>query len=199
MPATSGGGRQKRRDFFGHIPRVAPTSQPWAGCYNSVGVVRGSGGKSEEGFLRLTAQALHRGLTAPYGDGEVQPTRAADSPDGPDGSVADVLHMHIEQKHNLGKAEAIRRIDAKIEEAMRQGPPAGITMANFTKTWSGDTLRISFTAKKGFFGVNIAGVVQVTNDLVTMDADLPGLLTAFMPEEKIRGDIQKQLGQMLAG
>jgi len=106
-------------------------------------------------------------------------------------------HMHVEQKHSLGKAEASRRIDSKIEEAMRQGPPAGIAVADFSKTWSGDTLRISFTAKKGFFGVNIAGVVQVTDDLVTMDAELPGLLTAFVSEEKIRGDIQKQLGQML--
>ena len=105
--------------------------------------------------------------------------------------------MHVEQKHSLGKAEAMRRIDAKIEEAMRQGPPAGITMTDFSKTWSGDTLRISFRAKKGFFGVNIAAVARVTDDLVTLDAELPGLLTAFVSEEKIRGDIQKQLGQML--
>ncbi|HEV2693747.1 MAG TPA: polyhydroxyalkanoic acid system family protein [Verrucomicrobiae bacterium] len=100
-------------------------------------------------------------------------------------------------KHTLGKAEAIRRIDDMIEEAMRKGPPAGVTVADFSKAWSGDTLRISFQAKKGFFGVTIAGAVQVADELVTMDAELPGLLTAFVPEEKIRGDIQKQFAQIL--
>jgi len=109
------------------------------------------------------------------------------------------IYMHIEQKHTLGKAEAIRRIDGMIEETMRNGPPAGVTVADFSKVWSGDTLRISFTAKKGFFGVKIAGVMLVADDLVTMDAELPGLLTAFLPEEKIRGDIQKQLERILAG
>ncbi|MDR3457508.1 MAG: polyhydroxyalkanoic acid system family protein [Verrucomicrobiae bacterium] len=106
--------------------------------------------------------------------------------------------MHVEQKHNLGKVEAIRRIDAMMEEAMRKGPPAGVVVTDFSKTWSADTLRLSLTAKKGFFGVNIAAAAQVTDELVTVDADLPGLLTAFVSEEKIRGDLQKQIQQILA-
>ena len=105
--------------------------------------------------------------------------------------------MHVEQKHTLGREEAIRRINASIEEMMSRELPAGVKVSNVTKHWTGDSMRFSFTAKKGFFGATITGVVQVTEGLVAMDAELPGILTAFISEDKIRGDIQKQFAQVL--
>jgi hypothetical protein len=106
--------------------------------------------------------------------------------------------MRVEQKHNLGRAEAVRRINAGIEGLLGQELPAGVVVTGVSRAWSEDTLRFSFTAKKGFFGVPISGVVRVTEELVALEADLPGILTAFIPEEKIRGDLQTKLAQMLS-
>ena len=106
--------------------------------------------------------------------------------------------MHVEQRHNLGRAEAVRRINAGVEELLGRDLPAGVVVTGVSRTWSEDTMRFSFTAKKGFFGVPISGVVQVTEDLAALDAELPGLLSAFIPEEKIRGDLQTRLAQILS-
>jgi hypothetical protein len=53
--------------------------------------------------------------------------------------------------------------------------------------------RFSFKAKKGFIGTTISGVIRVNDDSVVMDSDLPGLVTTFVSEDKIRDVINKQL------
>jgi hypothetical protein len=93
--------------------------------------------------------------------------------------------MHVEQRHNLGREEAVRRINAGVEELLGQDLPAGVVVTGVSRTWSEDTMRFSFTAKKGFFGVPISGAVQVTEDLAALDAELPGLLTAWCPNIRI--------------
>lgn len=105
--------------------------------------------------------------------------------------------MRIEQQHNLGKAEAIRRINVLVEDLLRREPPAGVKVTDVAKNWTGDGLQFSVTAKKGFFGATITGTVQVTDVLVTLEAVLPGILTAFISEDKIRGDVQGQLAKVL--
>ena len=106
--------------------------------------------------------------------------------------------MHVEQTYNLGRAEAIRRIDAGVEELLQKDLPAGVAVTGFSKTWAEDTMRFSFTARKGFFGATISGVVLVTEELVALDAELPGVLTAFVPEAKIRENLQQELGRILS-
>src|ERR1700679_1282559 len=99
------------------------------------------------------------------------------------------LVMHIEQTHLLGREEAVRRINLFIEDMMSRELPAGVKVTAFSKAWSGPEMRFSLTAKKGFFGATITGTVVVRDVLVTMDAELPGILTAFMSEDKIRSDV----------
>jgi hypothetical protein len=100
--------------------------------------------------------------------------------------------MHIEHRHTVGKAEAIRRIDTLLDGLMRQ-PPGGITIQDVSKSWSDGVLNFSFKAKKGVFGVTLSGTVQVSDDSATMDCDLPGLVTTFVSEDKIRNDISRHL------
>ena len=112
---------------------------------------------------------------------------------------AHYLFMRIEQKHTLGREEAIRRITVVVADLLHREPPGGVKVSEVTKSWTGDTMQFSFTAKKGFFGATISGTVQVADTLVTLEAALPGILTAFVPEEKISGDVQGQLAKVLAG
>jgi hypothetical protein len=107
--------------------------------------------------------------------------------------------MHIEVPHPLSKEEAIRRIDASIAELLQREPPAGVSISDVAKTWVGEVMNFSFRARKGFFGVTIGGRLQVGEGMVALDAELPGILKSFISEEKIRADIQRQLGQILAG
>ena len=101
--------------------------------------------------------------------------------------------MHIERRHNVGKEEAIHKIDTFLDDLMRRQLPGGVTINEPSRTWSDDAMRFSFEAKKGFLGTTISGIIRVNDDSVVMDSDLPGLVTAFVSEDQIRNVIDEQL------
>ena len=101
--------------------------------------------------------------------------------------------MHIERTHNVGKKEAIHKIDTFLDDLMRRQFPGGVAIKEVSRSWSDNALRFSFNAKKGFFGTKISGVIRVTDDSVVMDSDLPGVVTAFVSEDQIRNVINEQL------
>ena len=101
--------------------------------------------------------------------------------------------MHIERTHNVGKKEAIHKIDTFLDELMRRQFPGGVAIKEASRSWSDNAMRFSFKAKKGFFGTTISGVIRVNDDSVVMDCDLPGVVTAFVSEDQIRNVINEQL------
>ena len=101
--------------------------------------------------------------------------------------------MHIERKHNVGKEEAIQKIDTFLNDLMHAQFPGDVAIKEASKSWSNDAMCFSFKAKKGFLGATISGVIRVNQDSVVMDSDLPGLVTAFVSENQIRNVINEQL------
>ena len=101
--------------------------------------------------------------------------------------------MHIERTHNVGKEEAIQKIDTFLNDLMHGQFPGNVAIKEASKNWSNDTMSFSFKAKKGFLGATISGVIRVNQDFVVMDSDLPGLVTAFVSEDQIRNVINEQL------
>jgi Putative polyhydroxyalkanoic acid system protein (PHA_gran_rgn) len=101
--------------------------------------------------------------------------------------------MYIERSHNVGKEEAIHKIDSFLNDLLRRPFPGGVTVKEPFKSWSDDAMHFSFKARKGFISVMISGIIRVNDDSVIMDSDLPGLVTAFVSEDTIRNVINKQL------
>ena len=101
--------------------------------------------------------------------------------------------MYIERRHNVGKEEAIHKIDSFLDDLLGRQFPGGVTIKEPFKSWSDDALHFSFKARKGFIGATISGVIRVNDDSVIMDSDLPGLVTAFVSENQIRNVINEQL------
>jgi hypothetical protein len=101
--------------------------------------------------------------------------------------------MHIERRHNVGKEEAIHKINTFLDDLMRRQFPGDVTIKEPSMSWSDDAMRFSFKARKGFFGATISGVIRVNDDSVIMDSDLPGVVTAFVSEDNIRNVINEQL------
>ena len=90
--------------------------------------------------------------------------------------------------HQLGAAEARRRLETGLEQLASQIP--GGDAARFTQSWSGDVLNFSALA----MGQAITGAVNVLDDHVRLDVVLPGMLG--MIAGKIKGELQKR-GQLL--
>lgn len=91
--------------------------------------------------------------------------------------------------HNLGKVEARRRLETGLASAASQTPSLG--MFGFAQRWEGDTAHFEAT---GFFQ-KATGRLEVTDDAVKIELDLPAILAALA--EKIttglKGVTQKLL------
>lgn len=90
--------------------------------------------------------------------------------------------------HNLGKAEATRRLQGGLTGLKSQ---FGDKIASINETWSGD--RMDF--RVGAMGQNISGNLHVMEDHVRVEVQLPWILA--MVAEKAKTFIQKQGTLML--
>lgn len=88
--------------------------------------------------------------------------------------------------HELGRAEARRRIEEGVARAAQQFGDG----VKLTKAWEGD--RLSFTAK--VVGQAVAGRLDVLEDAVKMEVDLPPFFA--MIADKLKGRLKKE-GQLM--
>jgi hypothetical protein len=110
--------------------------------------------------------------------------------------AGEVTLMRIEQPHALGKKEVIDRVDRLLDRLI-QAPPGGATITEVRKRWEGQRLTLSFAIARGFFGASFSGTMDVTDDRVVVDAELPALVKSFVGEERVRQMVAEHLGQVL--
>jgi hypothetical protein len=89
--------------------------------------------------------------------------------------------------HQLGRAEARRRIEAGFAKIVHQFPGSG---GAYSECWDGDRLTFSV----GAMGQTVSGVVNVLDAAVMMEIELPGVLG--MIASGLKGRLQK-VGQLL--
>src|SRR4051812_46338100 len=89
--------------------------------------------------------------------------------------------------HELGRAEARKRIDEGFERFSHQ--MGGVTGA-VTKSWEGDRLAFALSA----MGQAISGTLDVLDHTVKLEIHLPNILG--MIAGKLKGRLQKE-GQLL--
>ena len=95
--------------------------------------------------------------------------------------------LTISIPHQLGRAEARRRIESGFSNMIRQVPGGG---SAFSERWDGD--RLSFSI--GVMGQTVKGSVDVLEAEVRMEIELPGVLG--MIATSLKGGLQKA-GQLL--
>jgi Putative polyhydroxyalkanoic acid system protein (PHA_gran_rgn) len=104
--------------------------------------------------------------------------------------------VRITVPHRKTKAEAVATVDRAmlhIFDGLAAGP---LTVSEAQKTWSGSTMTFSLVAKMGFLSNPIRGSVEVTDENITIDADL-GLLARLMPQEKVRTVVETRVRGLL--
>jgi hypothetical protein len=114
-----------------------------------------------------------------------------------DGGGSETKTMRIEQPHTLGRQEAMSRIDQFFERLVLE-PPRGVTIKDARKDWDGNRMNFSFTAAKGSFGTPVCGLMEVLDDRVVVEPELPVFVKAILGEAWIHRLISTGLGDMLA-
>ena len=95
--------------------------------------------------------------------------------------------LFISIPHQLGRAEARRRIESGFANLVRQLPGGG---GACTERWEGDRLTFSVTG----LGQTVSGVIDVLDAAVAMEIQLLGLLGLIA--SGVKGRLQKA-GQLL--
>ena len=104
--------------------------------------------------------------------------------------------MRIEQSHKLGQEAAKSRIDQVLERLV-QNPPGGVTVKDAQREWEGNRMNFSFKAAEGVLWHNDQGVMEVLDDKVIVESELPALVKNLLGEDRIRHVIADQLGNVL--
>ena len=100
--------------------------------------------------------------------------------------------MIIEVTHALGVDEARRRVDAAVDGLLTRELPAGTSLKNVTRAWTGNRLDFSLVAGRGFFDVPISGHLLAADASATLDVKLPDLMVMFMGEDRIRTAVEAE-------
>ena len=104
--------------------------------------------------------------------------------------------MRITISHNRSKAEIIESVDRSFNEMVQgvEGLPVRLVVQQ--KSWQGPILSFSLTAKLGLLSTPIKGTVEVTDQDLTMDADL-GVLNRLVSENAAREVIGNRIKGLL--
>ena len=104
--------------------------------------------------------------------------------------------MRVTRKHELGQAEALRRLKKTVKWLTETDWP-GVKIKEPGVTWKGGECTFSFKAKKALFSARITGDASVTDDTVSIECRIPDWVLIFVPESTIRSTIVKHIGEIL--
>jgi len=108
-----------------------------------------------------------------------------------------MARLIVHESHNLGAAEARRRIAAYAGELADNTFP-GVSIEDLEQNWDGSTLQTSFKARKGFFSKRITGSMQVEEASVTLEVEVPDLVFSFVPRPRVESVVREKLREKLA-
>ncbi|OGY44487.1 MAG: hypothetical protein A3J62_04080 [Candidatus Buchananbacteria bacterium RIFCSPHIGHO2_02_FULL_38_8] len=103
--------------------------------------------------------------------------------------------MNLTLPHHTTQENAIKTIENKLNEVMNWEFPK-VEIIDPEKEWEDNLLRFSFVAQVMMIDLEFAGTVLVTDDEAILEADLPGMITTFVSEDKIRQVITREFNKL---
>ena len=90
--------------------------------------------------------------------------------------------MRVTISHKRTKQEIITQVDRSFDELFGGASGLPVKMVVNQRSWQGDVLTFALTAKLGLMSTPIKGTVEVTDQDLTVDADL-GMLNNFVSDK----------------
>lgn len=88
-------------------------------------------------------------------------------------------------------------VNDSADQLMASAATGPVTVSDVERRWDGSTMYFSFKGRMGFFSSSVKGYVQCTEKDVTVEVDLPAALKAFVPEEKVKGQLEGRVRGLL--
>ena len=104
--------------------------------------------------------------------------------------------MRITVLHNRSKEEVKQSVDRSFNDLFEGIVVLPLRLVEEQKTWQGNTLIFSLTAKMGLVSTPIKGTIDVTDREITIDVDL-GMLERLIPTTKAREVVSSRVRGLL--
>lgn len=88
-------------------------------------------------------------------------------------------------------------VNDSADQLVASATAGPVQVTDIHRKWEGSNMDFSFTARMGILSAPIKGKVYVTDKDVTIDVDLPPLLRQFVPEEKIKQQVEGRVKGLL--
>ncbi|MBC7925444.1 MAG: polyhydroxyalkanoic acid system family protein [Bryobacteraceae bacterium] len=105
--------------------------------------------------------------------------------------------MRVTVNHDKGLQGATQVVNESADQLLASAATGPVQITDIKREWAGSTMDFAFTGRMGFFSAPIKGKIYVTDKDVTIDVELPGMLKAFMPEEKVRAQVESRVRGLL--
>jgi hypothetical protein len=105
--------------------------------------------------------------------------------------------MRVTVSHNKTVPEVTKIVNDSADQLLAGAATGPVQVLNMQKHWDGSKMSFSFTGKMGFFSSDIRGYVQVNEKDVVVDVELPALLKNFIPEEKVKAQVEGRVRGLL--
>ncbi len=106
--------------------------------------------------------------------------------------------MHVTVAHSKSKEDTVKIIDQSIGNLIHSIPAGSVKIIDQERTWNGSTMSFSFKGRKGIFVTTIRGTVAVTDNDVTIDAEIPGIIKTFVSDQSISDAVKAKAKEILA-
>ncbi len=100
--------------------------------------------------------------------------------------------------HHKTKEEAIRLVDSQSDQLFQIPGGGAVQLSDHRKNWNGSAMDFALTASVGFISLPISGTVIVDDTNITVNVDLPALVSKFIGEDKIRAGVEGRVRGMLS-
>jgi hypothetical protein len=105
--------------------------------------------------------------------------------------------MRVTVSHNKGLEGARKLVNDSADNIVTSAATGPVQVTDIVKRWQGNTMDFSFIARMGIFTAPIKGQVICAERDVTVDIELPGMLKQFVPEEKMKQQVEGRIRGLL--
>jgi len=106
--------------------------------------------------------------------------------------------MTVIVPHHKTREEAIRLVDSQSDHLFEIPGGGAVQLTGHRKTWNSSTMDFGLTASVGFISLPISGTVNVDDTNITVNVELPALVSKFIGEDKVRAGVEGRVRGMLS-
>ena len=101
--------------------------------------------------------------------------------------------MRVTISHNKSVEDVKQNMERGFDRIFGGLPIGNVEITDVQRTWTGDQVAFSMTARAGFINVPLKGRMSVEATQVVVELDLPPFVNSFIPEPKIAAAVEQQV------